>query len=238
MRTRSSLDRLAAAGRQLRTQADTFVDAAEEDRILEEILASPRPSRRRAVPRPRAALILVGAVIAVAAIAAFASGVFTSSRSAAPATSNHHRVALSGVRIEMAGYHFRTPAGFKASKTSCDAGSSSSGPDAISKPGPVTVTNGFQTAASADGGCVEVFFEIPGSSGAPAPVPPDAAAVDVGAYQGYFDSQGSSGDVLYVRLPKTADEASANPVYLVLYAHGLTEDQLIAVAQSGLPGSP
>ncbi|HZS30324.1 MAG TPA: hypothetical protein VFA37_03620 [Gaiellaceae bacterium] len=238
MRTRSSLERLAAAGRPLVGQAHTLVDGAEENRVLERIVSVDRsPAARR---RPRR-LVLALAAVAVLAAAGTVAGIELD-HGATPATRQHGpgpvALLLTGARLEMAGYHFRTPAGFKASKTSCDTASSGSGPAAITKSGPVTPVNGMQAAASADGGCVEAFFEIPGSSGAPAPIPSDAVAVDVGAYQGYFDAQGSSGDVLYVQLPKTADGSSASPVYLVLYAQGLTEDQLVAVAQSGLPGSP
>ena len=138
----------------------------------------------------------------------------------------------------MAGYHFRTPSGFKTSKASCDTVLAQLRADgALGRSGPVTVMNGFKAAASADGGCVEVFIEIPGSPSAPTPSPPPGEAVDVGSYQGYYDSQEGGGANLYVELPKAGGDA-AHPIFLVLYAQGLTEDQLIAVAQSGLPGSP
>ncbi len=243
MRTRNSLERLAAAGRPLLAESDAFADAAEEDRIREQIVSSDRsPTARRHRP-PRAVPVL--AAVAVIAVTGTVAGLKLDrgpARVAGPA--GHHRhphVTLSGASIEMAGYRFRTPAGFISSKSSCDVSSSTSGPRGVSNSGPVTPTtvlDGIKGAASADGGCLEAFLEIPGSPGAPAQIPSDAAAVNVGAYQGYFDSQGSSGDVLYVALPKTADEASGNTVYLVLYAQGLTEDQLVAIAQSGLPASP
>ena len=47
MRTRNSLERLAAAGRPRLSQADTLVDSAETDRILERIVATDRSAVRR-----------------------------------------------------------------------------------------------------------------------------------------------------------------------------------------------
>jgi len=242
MRARSSLERLAAAGHPLVAQSDALVDATEENRIREQIVSSDRgPAVRRHRP-PRAVLVLVAvAVVAAAGAVAGLKLDRSAARVAGRTGSRHPQVTLTGATIEMAGFHFHTPAGFIASKSSCDISSSRSGPHGVSNSGPVTpvtVVNGMKGAASADGGCVEVFFEIPGSPGAPAPIPSDAVPVDVGSYQGYFDSQGASGDVLYVELPKTADAAATSPVYVVLHAQGLTEDQLIAVAQSGLPAQP
>ncbi len=97
----------------------------------------------------------------------------------------------------------------------------------------MTVLDRFGAAASADGGCVEAFFLVPGSASAPTPTPV-GQAVEVGSYQGYYDSEGDSGATLYVELPQASAGGSA-PVILALYGQGLTEDQLIAVAESGLP---
>jgi hypothetical protein len=220
MHARDALARLAAVA----PSAEPVFDAGDEDRILAGILDAPRraASRRRPVT-----LALVGLAV-IAAAATVATLELGRSRSAAPVMGRHHRqVALKGAEIEMAGYHFRTPAGFAASDTSC--------PGASSGDGPTTVTNGFGSAASAAGGCVEAFYEIPGSAGAPEPVPADATPVDVGAYQGYLATGASpDGSTLYVEMPA----GSAPHPFLVLFAKGLTEDQLIAVAVSGLPASP
>jgi len=207
MRTRNDLERLEAAGGPLLAEADSVVDAAEEERILERILASDRAAAATARPRPakRVALVLVGAVV-LAATAVLASLEIGGHRTAVPPPPAHQHVALTGPKIQLAGYRFRTPAGFK----------------------------GFKAAASADGGCVEAFFLIRGNPDAPNPTPTDAQPVAVGSYQGYFVSQGSAGDTLYVELPA----GPAPHPYLVLYSQGLTEDQLIAVAQSGLPQNP
>jgi hypothetical protein len=228
MRTRNDLQRLEAAGKPLLVEAESVVDAAEEERILERILASDRAAvAATARPRPtrRVALVLGGAVVLVAA-AVFASLEFGGHRTAVPPPPAHHHLPLTGPEIQLAGYRFRTPAGFKGTSLSCPGASSGSGPQ--------TVVNGFKAAASADGGCVEAFFLIRGNPDAPNPTLTDAQPVAVGSYQGYFVSQGSAGDTLYVELPA----GPAPHPYLVLYSQGLTEDQLIAVAQSGLPSNP
>ena len=226
MRTRNSLERLAAVA-----PAEPLLEAGEEDRILERIVASDRsPLRRR---RP-IAIALVAATVVGAAVAAVAT--YGHATPPSRATGGHHPTALTGARIEAAGYHFRTPAGFTAtSESSCGTTSSDSGPHGISKSGPVSVMNGFSVAASADGGCVAAFFML--SHDGTTPADNGATPVSVGNYQGYYTAPDASGQsALYVALPK-ADPA-AGPVYLALYSEGLTEDQLIAVAQSGLPANP
>jgi hypothetical protein len=215
MRTRNALERLAAAGRPLLAEAESLVEPDERERILERILASERrvaavPSRRRTV------LVLVLGAIVAAAIAVVSIGVFTRSSR----TGGHHPFALTGPTIELAGYHFRTPAGFKAA-SSCQAPPTGTGP--------TTVLNGFAAAASADG-CVEAAVLI--HAGAR---PAGAEPVDVGQYQAYYASPDSSGEsTLYVELPNAGGDGG--PAYVVLFARGLTEDQLVAVAASGLPG--
>jgi hypothetical protein len=219
MPTRNPLERLAAAGGPLLAAVEGLVDDEEEERILALILTSER--RSFAVRRSRVAVLALAAAVLVAAVAAVAAGVFN--HAAAPA---HHRLALTGPKIKLAGFHFRTPAGFTASKASCAA------PPA---PGsPTTVMNGFAAAASADGGCVEAFFMIAmsGSSWTPAQV---GNPVSLGAYQGWFVPADSSGQsTLYVQLPTLGDTSQ----YLLLHSEGLTEDKLVAVAQSGLPQNP
>jgi hypothetical protein len=228
MRTRNDLERLDAAGRPLLADADSLVDAAEQDRILERILVSDRPRvdrPARMTPRRRVAFLLVGVVLAAAVVAVALVG--RGNRPASPSSRGHHQLALTGATIQLSGYRFRTPAGFKSSTSTCGAPATAAG-------NPRTITNGFAAAASADGGCVEAAYLIaPSTAGGSIPV--DAQPVDVGQYQGYFVPQDSSGgSALYVELPK-AGGSSGNHVYLVLLSQGLTEDQLIAVAQSGLP---
>ena len=95
---------------------------------------------------------------------------------------------------------------------------------------PSAAGNGFAAAASADGGCVEAFYVISTSGSA---IPQGATPVDVGSYQGYVVAQdGADDSALYVVLPGPGKYWQA----LLLSAKGLTEAQLVAVAQSGLPG--
>jgi hypothetical protein len=229
MRTSDALERLTAAGRPLLADDLSLVDEAEENRILERILASSRAQARPRTLRRLRPVLLAGAAVLAAVVAAAASGVFTHSRSALPRP-NHQHVALTGARIQLAGYHFRTPAGFKASKSSCI-----SAPVAgQSRP----AIDGFAAAASADGACVEgVYFVAADWLQAHGLMPDASDAVDVGTYQGYYVPAQASEDksTLYVNLPN-AD--GPRVVYLVLYARGVTEDQLIAIAESGLPTLP
>jgi hypothetical protein len=228
MRGSDEIERLSAAEPELLGRTESFVDASEEEQILEGILATSRPragGRSRMSRRRRAVFVLVGAALAVAVVSVASIG-----RGNRPTThsTGPHPVALSGATIQLAGYRFRTPAGFKASTSSCGAPAAAAGK-------PKAVLNGFSAAASADGGCVEAaYLIVPSPQGGT--IPPDAQPVDVGQYQGYYAAQDSSGgSTLYVELPK-AGGSSENHVYLVLLSQGLTEDQLVAVAVSGLPG--
>jgi hypothetical protein len=220
MRTRNALERLTSAGLPLLAAAESLVDAAEEERILEWIFASSRPAARR-IPSPRLRLALVGvAVVAVAAVVA----AIDIGHSAPRGTGNQH-VALNGAKLQLAGYHFRTPAGFTASSTACAS---------AHRTGQPTTMQNFAAAASADGGCVEAFVMISSSGSA---VPADATPVDVGSYQGYITTDDSSQQLrLYVELPPLGGDFDWQAV--VLFSQGLTTDQLIAVAQSGLPATP
>jgi hypothetical protein len=218
MRARNSLERLATAGRPLLADADSLVDAAERDRILEWILASRRaPARSR---RLRPALLLVGAAILAVPVAIFTIGALDRGTGRVTKVGGNHHLALTGPTIHLAGYHFRTPAGFKLSSTGCSTSPGS------------PVTNGFAAAASADGGCVEAAWLIGGNDST---IPAGAQPVDVGSLHGYFVARSdSSASRLYVDLNKVGGHLA----YLVLIADGLTKDRLVAVAESGLPTLP
>jgi hypothetical protein len=231
MRTSDALERLAAAGRPLLAEAERLADADDENRILERILAAGRPTAPAWTIRRLRPALLAGVAILAAIVAAAASGVFTHSKSASPRSDGRpQHLALSGARIQLAGYRFRTPAGFKRSTSSC-----------ISAPvadEPRPTIDGFAAAASADGACVEgVYFVAADWLEAHGLMPDASDAVDVGNYHGYFVPPEASGDksTLYVNLPN-AD--GPRVVYLVLYARGVTEQQLLAIAESGLPSLP
>lgn len=222
MRSHSDLERLEAAGQPLLAEADSLVNAAEEDRILERILSCGRES---APPRrPRAWLVLAAAAVVVAI--AVVLGLVAIDRGKSPGTTRQggNAVALSGAKLQLAGFHFRTPAGFKDSSSTCVAAQSSSGP--------VTATNGFAAAASADGGCIEAFFMI-ADSGAKTPADEGATPVAVGSHNGYYVPPNGSGEsTLYIQLPTL----NGTRQYLMLAAENLTEGQLVAIAASGFPG--
>lgn len=229
MRTCDELERLAAASRPLLAEADSLVGAADEERILARVLAFDRAAaathRRR---RTGLVLVLVGALVAAGIVASLEFG-RGSSPSSRP-NGHHHQLALSGSRIQLAGYKFRTPAGFKPATKSCISG------PVASKPRPSI--DGFAAAASADGGCVELVYLVAADWLQAHGLMPDAAdAVGVGRYQGYFVPPQTSGkeSTLYVNLPGADGK---RVVFLVLLSKGLTEAQLIAVAESGLPTLP
>ena len=218
----NELERLSAAEPEALGRTESFVDTGEEERILEGILATSRPRaarRGRMTPRRRAVFVLVGVALAAAVVGL--SSIGHGSRRTSRSHGQQHHVALSGATIQLSGYHFKTPAGFKASTDSCVPSTSSLQVGA----------NGFASAASAAGGCVEAFFLISPSGEDPAP---NGDPVTVGSRQGYYVQPDSSGESrLYVQLPQPSDQS----VYLLLFSHGLTEDQLIAVANSGLPAA-
>ena len=163
-------------------------------------------------------------------------------------------IAVLGAVLAVAllpGYRFRPPAGLKTSSRTCDV--------IRSGPGLWTVLHGAAAAASAEGGCVDGGIANLVSTRGPASVlagiPSYATPVAVGRYQGYFLSH-MPGDGcavspispgpcdpnppvkmgLYVFVPNAA--GPRHSVYVTLFSTGLTENQLIASALSGLRGSP
>jgi hypothetical protein len=244
MRTRNALEALAVVGRPLLADAESLVDADEENRILERILASPRTGptlAMRRYARPARALAGIAVVATVVALATLEIG---RGRQSVTKGSAH---GLTGAAIQLAGYRFRTPAGFKTSSSPCGRAAAGSGP--------VTVLRGISAAASTEGGCVEGGILTTNSPY----TPPRSQPVAVGNYRGYFlahapgdgchttpltpkpcgrdQATGTHGEgegdmALYVDIPDAAGPPQST--YLVLFAQGLTEDQLIAVAESGL----
>ena len=219
MRTRNSLERLAAAGRPLLSAVEPLVDASEEEQILERILAS----SRSATPRPRtlASLrpsLLLGAVVIAVVVAAVAIEV-AGRRPPSTTAAGHHRPVGKETTITLDGYRFRLPAGYRRSSAACEPVTSTPGR-------PMTVIYAVRAAASAEGGCLDVTL-MAGSS----LVPPDAQAVVVGPFNGFLMAQGSERETLYLGIPVADGDH-----YLVLAAQGLTPAQLLAVARSGLPG--
>jgi hypothetical protein len=216
MRTRNALERLVVAGRPVLAGLDSLVDMPEEERILAQIVASDRSAARRR--RPIALALVAVGLIAIAATSAWIS----MERGSTPAakTGRHHHIALTGARIQLAGYHFETPAGFEAgSGSTCWYAASA-------RPG--VPSGSLAEAAAADGGCLEAFFMLDTGQYA---ISPDAQPIDVAGAQGFLVT-GSDSLRLYVPLPK----AGVDNAYLMLVGQNLTADELVAIAESGLPG--
>jgi hypothetical protein len=225
MRSPDALERLAAARPEL---PGSLADAGEEEQILAGILAS-RRTPPRAQRLRRATLVLAGVVLLAVAAAFAALALGHGKRPVTARGGGQHAVTLTGARIRLAGYHFRTPAGFKPSSSCLSA-------PVAGQPRPSI--DGFAAAATAEGACVEAVDLVAGDWLQAHGLMPDASdAVDVGDYAGYFVPPQSAEDpsTLYVNLPG-AD--GRRVVFLVLRSRGLTESQLIAVALSGLPTLP
>jgi hypothetical protein len=182
-------------------------------------------NRRRTRRRRHAAAYVVGAAAAAALAAALA--VPSGPTFPAPSTPKH------GAVLELASFHFALPSGFVPRDAGCTTPPSVSlpqdGNQAVHQVGanPETVLQAMRSAASADGGCVEVALAA-GSD----VVPYGATQIAVGTYAGYV-STASNGDLtLDVAIP-----AAYGTNYLVLASEGLTQQQLVAIATSGLPDS-
>lgn len=201
-------------------------------RDVQEIIAKGRT--RRARRRSAAALTTVGVVAGALAI--------TFSNLPTGATPRHTGSPSTGrspAVLELASYRFELPRGFALRADACaglSAPPSQGGTGVAIHNGqttsPVTVLQSMRAAASTDGGCLEA-----GLAAGDNVVPAGASSAAVGSYQGYV-VVASNGDVtLYVTL---ACESGCQAVtdeshYLVLASEGLTQQQLIIVASSGLP---
>lgn len=222
MRARNELDRLAAVWQPLLSDVEAIVGADEEERILERILSSPRfpeGCRRRIV------LLLAGAAtaLATAAIAAAALTGVGTPRTTSGAQGRRATFAL-------AGYRFKLPAGYTPSADTC-AGAQFWGGLSGYHPGtpfgtPGSVVYSSFAGASADGGCLLGFLIGGGTT-----LPASATAVAVGSYKGFVAvAPAGSQKALFVEIP----DAEGNH-YLLLMSQALTTQQLISVAESGLP---
>lgn len=232
MRISNALDRLNAAVPALLSETEALVSPGEEERILERILGSSRPNAAphgSAARRRRFRIAAAVALVVVAAIASVALADHGNRRSVSARTGPGSQAHPSHATFRLAGYRFRLPAGFKASSRSvCQFWLPVSHGGLQSwRTAPMTVLNSFSAAASAAGGCIQALV-LAGNS----VVPPSADRVSVGSYSGFLVSGASSHEDLYVEIPTTQGNR-----YLALLAQGLTSDQLVAIARSGLPGS-
>jgi hypothetical protein len=203
--------------------------AAAEASLQAAMAASSPPEPIRTRRRPRRTLVVADTAAAVAAIAAgslaLTGGATARPKSTHQATAIHRaaRVQPAAVqRFQLAGYSLTLPAGYHAVSQNCPA---------LTLPANVNVgvrtlgQNPYAAAASASGACIEVVL----AAGPLATPPSGAQPVQVGPYQGYLVTNPNSIE-LYVGLPAAEGQHA-----LILYANGLSPDDLIAVAASGLP---
>ncbi len=211
--------------------------AGAESTLREAIVASlpvsigAGPDLRRSWGRRRyligVASVAASAIVVVGALALFAGG----GRSA-PMHSfagGHPDVTrpavgtqpVSGATIRLAGYSFKLPSGYEPVRSSCGVAWPNRGP----KMGFAGATS---YARSTDGGRVAAFL----AAGDAAQPPHGAQPVQVGLYKGYVVTGTRSGVVLFVEIPAAEGDHA-----LVVVANGLTPDQVVAIAESGLPSS-
>ena len=184
-------------------------------------------NRRRTRRRQHGAAYALGA----AAAAALAVALVLPSGSSGPARSNEQHGAV----LQLASYHFALPRGFVPRASTCATSplppAAQGGNGAVHEVGanPVTVFQAMRAAASSaasvDGGCVELALAA-GRDIVPAGTP----QVVVGTYQGYLVTAPNGDLTLFVAIP-----AAYGTHYLVLASEGLTQQQLVAIAVSGLP---
>jgi hypothetical protein len=224
MLARTEFDRLAAVRPAVPRRTEDVVDAAEEDRILRQILLSSDDAPGGVLPRPRArqrtrrtAGAVAGAVaLALVAVGAVALVRVTSGPSGSPVREASHpaqTTPLAGPVIRLAGYSFPLPAGFTIADHPC-------------APGPAQQASRFAAAASAKGGCLEAFL----AAGHAGEAPPNAQAVRVGPYRAFAVHGPRSSVRLYVKMP-AFDGGHA----LVLMARRLSLSLVVTIAAAGLP---
>lgn len=206
--------------------ADEVATSVARERLRGAIAAEVANRRRDRRHRHEAAYA-VGVAAAVALALALALAV-----PSGPATPIRS-IGKRGAVLELASYHFSLPSGFVPRDAACTTPPSvllpEDGNRAVHQIGanPETVLQAMRSAASADGGCVEAAL----ASGSDV-IPADATELAIGDYEGYL-STASNGDLtLFVAIP-----ATYRTNYLVLASEGLTQEQLVAIATSGLPTS-
>jgi hypothetical protein len=239
MLANKELDRLTRVRPEILDRTESVVDVAEEDVILRHILqdcridraiirvgpASSRPARsifRRSLGAAVACVVLA-ALITVATVSSTGDHRPTVTSPSQSTPSSATQTSLAGPTIQLAGYSFRLPAGFSASRSACT--------DLARALGPSTRMLGsdpFASAASSEGGCIEAVL----AAGPPATSSASATPVAVGPYKGFVVLVSSTATDLYVEIPA----ASAHHD-LILFGKGLSPEQLVAIARSGLPKS-
>jgi hypothetical protein len=232
MLARTELDRLTAARPVVLSRTEDIVDAAEENRILQQILtAADAPALVKVPPPVRAHHLtrrLTGAAAAAAATLA-AAGVLTVARTVggspgpqqSRASPTVQTAPRTGPGIRLAGYTFKMPAGFTTVGKPCAPMPGHAGL-------PVRGINPFAAAASSKGGCLEVFL----AAGRAAAIPDTAQATQVGPYHGFVSHGPTDSVTLYVKMP-----AADNNHDLILVARRLSPAQVVAIARSGLPAT-
>jgi hypothetical protein len=181
--------------------------------------------------RPRRYLIGIAGVAASAIIVVGALAFVGGGRSAPThAVLGHGPVAThpttgSGrdarATIRLASYSFNLPSGYRPVHNSC-------GVSWLSQRPRMSYVGATSFAHSTNGGCVAAFL----AAGVVAQRPAASRPVRVGQYQGFVVSGSGSAVVLYVEIPAAGTDHA-----LVLIANGLTADQVIAIAASGLHSS-
>jgi|SRR5579871_6516701 len=204
--------------------ADEVATSVARER-LRAAIAAEVADRRRTRGRRRGAAYAVGVAAAIALVVVLA--VPSGPGAHAPSTGKR------GAVLELASLHFSLPSGFVPRDTACATPPSASlppdGNQAVHQVGanPETVLQAMRSAASADGGCLEVELAAGGDV-----VPAGATEIAVGGYTGYLSTAANGDLTLVVAIP-----ATDGTDYLVLASEGLTQQQLVEIAASGLPTS-
>ncbi len=176
--------------------------------------------RPRGSVRPTA----IGAGLAVAALAA-GGGAYLAGGAAggsAPDRSSAAPAQPAGASIQLDGYTFKLPAGFRATSQHCATSARGTSATAASAR--------FAAGAAAHGGCVEVLFLT-----RPLRVPGDATPVKVGPYQGYAQVSPSPSRHPILRLAVYGELlGTTGTSELIISAKNLSENQVINIAARAL----